>query len=83
MADSKKSKLFSKYLSRMDTIKKDKYAAELFAALEAGKNSYMRIDRLESSNFDMVWIKTIENCIYDLGEIIANPKEVLALSLLN
>ena len=76
MADSKKSKLFSKYLSRMDTIKKDKYAAELFAALEAGKNSYMRIDRLESSNFDMVWIKTIENCIYDLGEIIANPKEV-------
>ena len=60
----------------MDTIKKDKYAAELFAALEAGKNSYMRIDRLESSNFDMVWIKEIENCIYELGEIVANPKEV-------
>ena len=76
MADSRKSKLFNKYLSRMDTIKKDKYAAELFAALEAGKNSYMRIDRLESSNFDMVWIKTIENCIYELGEIVANPKEV-------
>ena len=76
MADSKKAKLFKTYLSRMNTIKKDKFAAELFAALGAGKNSYMRIDRLESSNFDMAWIKAIENCIYDLGEIVANPKEV-------
>ena len=76
MADSKKSRLFNKYLSRMSTIKKDKYAAELFAALESGKNSYMRIDRLESSSFDMTWIKAIENCIYDIGEIVANPKEV-------
>ena len=76
MAESRKSKLFKTYLSRMDTLKKDKYAAELFAALSAGKNSYMRIDRLESSNFDMVWIKAIEDCIYDIGEIVANPKEV-------
>ena len=76
MADSRKSKIFKTYLSRMNTIKKDKYAAELFAALETGKNSYMRIDRLESSNFDMVWINRIEDCIYELGEIIANPKEV-------
>ena len=60
----------------MNTIKKDKFAADLFAAFEAGKNSYMRIDRLESSNFDMTWIKAIEDCIYELGEIVANPKEV-------
>lgn len=76
MADSKKSKLFHKYLSRMNTLKKEAYAAELFAGLEAGKNSYMRIDRLESSNFDMAWIKAIEDCIYDIGEIVANPKQV-------
>ena len=76
MADSKKSKLFNTYLSRMNTLKKDGYAAELFAGIESGKNSYMRIDRLESSNFDMTWINRIEDCIYELGEIIANPKEV-------
>ena len=76
MADSKKSKLFNKYLSRMATIKKEAYAAELFAGLEAGKNSYMRIDRLESSNFDMTWIKAIEDCIYEIGDIVANPKQV-------
>ena len=76
MADSKKSKLFKKYLLRMDTIKKDKYASGLFDALSAGKNSYMRIDRLESSNFDMEWINRIEDCIYELGEIVSNPKQV-------
>ena len=76
MADSRKGKLFSKYLARMDTIKKDSYAAGLFDELSKGKNSYMRIDRLESSSFDMTWIKEIEDCIYDLGEIIANPKQV-------
>lgn len=76
MADSRKSKLFNKYLSRMATIKKEAYAAELFAGLEAGKNSYMRIDRLESSNFDMTWIKAIEDCIYEIGDIVANPKQV-------
>ena len=76
MADSKKSKLFKKYLLRMDTIKKDKYASGLFDALSKGKNSYMRIDRLESSNFDMVWINRIEDCIYEIGDIISNPREV-------
>ena len=76
MAESRKSKLFEKYLHRMNTIKKDKYASELFSALSAGKNSYMRLDRLESSNFDMVWINRIEDCIYEIGDIIANPREV-------
>ena len=76
MADSRKSKLFDKYLSRMNTIKKDGYASSLFTSLSNGKNSYMRIDRLESSSFDMSWIKAIEDCIYDLGEIVANPREV-------
>lgn len=76
MADSKKKKIFDKFLARMKTIKQDKYASNLFAALSQGKNSYMRIDRLESSAFDLTWIKAIEDCIYDLGDIVANPKQV-------
>ena len=60
----------------MNVIKSEKYASSLFNDIASGKNSYMRIDRLESSNFDMVWINEIENCLYDLGDIIANPREV-------
>ena len=77
MAGNKKNAaLFKKYLGKMDSLKKEKKASEIFASLSAGKNSYMRIDRLENSNFDFSWIKEIEDCIYDLGEIIANPREV-------
>ena len=76
MAESRKSKLFNKYLTRMDTIKKDTYASSLFSSLSHGKNSYMRIDRLESSSFDMSWINAIEDCIFDLGDIVANPRQV-------
>ncbi len=76
MADNRKNAaLFKKYLGKMDSIKKEKRASEIFASLSSGKNSYMRIDRLENSNFDFSWIKEIEDCIYDLGEIIANPRE--------
>ena len=60
----------------MDTIKKDTYASSLFSSLSHGKNSYMRIDRLESSSFDMSWINAIEDCIYDLGDIVTNPRQV-------
>ena len=49
---------------------------EILAALRNGKNTYMRMDRLESSSFDSSWIEVIEDVIFDLGEIIANPRQV-------
>ena len=49
---------------------------EILAALRNGKNTYMRIDRLGSSSFDSSWIEVIEDVIFDLGEIIANPRQV-------
>ena len=76
MAKSKNARLFDKYLTKMNILKREKAFSEISSALKSGKNTYMRLDRLESSNFDMVWIKRIEDCIYDLGEIIANPREV-------
>ena len=76
MSKSKNSHLFSKFLTKMNILKREKAFSEISDALQQGKNSYMRLDLLESSNFDMVWIKKIEDCIYDLGEIIANPREV-------
>ena len=76
MPKNKNRSLFNKFLKKMSALKKEKSFSDISSALKSGKNTYMRIDRLESSNFDMVWIKRIEDCIYDLGEIIANPKEV-------
>ena len=68
--------LFKKLVSKINALKREKVVSDISRALKRGKNTYMRLDRLESSNFDMVWIKRIEDCIYDLGEIIANPREV-------
>ena len=48
---------------------------EIFGSLVNGKNSYLRLDRLESSMFDVAWIEKIEEVIFDLGEIIANPRQ--------
>ena len=64
----------------MNTIKKDPYASSLFSSLSTGKNSYMRIDRLESSSFDMSWINAIEDCIHDLGDIVTNPRQVTKIT---
>ena len=69
-------KLFDKYLMKMSPIKKEKQASELYDELKAGKNSYMRVDRLAVSSFDISWIKNIEDCLFDLGDIIKNPREV-------
>ena len=76
MQKSKNRSLFNKLLKKIRSLKKEKGFSEISSALKSGKNTYMRLDRLESSNFDMVWIKRIEDCIYDLGEIVSNPREV-------
>ena len=72
---SKNKKLFSSLLSKMTPFVKTKEASEILTSLSSGKNAYMRVDRLESSSFDMSWIKNIEDCIFDLGDIISNPRE--------
>ena len=63
-----------RYHSNMKNVIKGSRESDIFAALASGKNSYLRLDRLESSSFDKHWIEMIENVIFDLGDIIANPK---------
>ena len=62
------------YQSRMKALLKGKHEQEIFDSLKNGKNSYLRLDRLASSSFDKSWIDTIEDVIFDLGFIIANPR---------
>ena len=62
------------YHSHMKSLVKGEHERDIFESLSAGKNSYLRLDRLESSSFDKSWIEVIEGVIFDLGEIIANPR---------
>ena len=63
------------YHTRIKNMLKGSTEREIFESLAAGKNTYLRLDRLQSSSFDVSWIEEIENVIFDLGEIIANPRQ--------
>ena len=63
-----------RYHADMRKIIKGDRESEIFVSLAHGKNSYLRLDRIESSSFDRRWIDMIEDVIFDLGDIIANPR---------
>ena len=63
-----------RYHSALKNITKGAYEKEILDSLTNGKNTYMRVDRQESSSFDNSWIETIEGVIFDLGEIVQNPR---------
>ena len=63
------------YQSSLKALIKGQHEKEIFDSLSAGKNSYLRLDRLASSSFDKSWIEIIEGVIFDLGDIIANPRQ--------
>ena len=67
--------IYRRYHSNMKAMAKGLREREIFGSLVNGKNSYLRLDRLESSMFDRTWIDKIEGVIFDLGEIIANPRQ--------
>lgn len=60
----------------MNSLNRINVSRDLFNAFLNGKNSYLRLTRSESSHFDPSWIKVIEDCLYDLGEIVNNPRQV-------
>ena len=63
-----------RYHTSMKAVTKGAYEQEILDALSNGKNTYMRVDRTESSSFDNTWIDIIEGVIFDLGEIVQNPR---------
>lgn len=69
-------KLFDKYLNKMNSLNKDNNIEAIYHSLLNGRNSYLRLTKKGSSSFDPTWIDVIEDCIYDLGEIVNNPREV-------
>ena len=65
-----------RYHSSMKSMTKGLREKEILESLSNGKNAYLRLDRVESSAFDKTWIEVIEDVIFDLGEIISNPRQV-------
>ncbi len=54
--------------------KKNKEAKEIYSGIENGSNSFLRVKRTENTNFDLTWIRIIEDTIPALDEIIKNPR---------
>jgi len=90
MADTKKSKStktteISKYSKMQDAFVKHNKAMfgkgvlkDVYASISHGDNSYLRINRVETSAFDKSWIERIEDCIPELEEIVTNPRRVIS-----
>lgn len=76
MADSRDENLFKKYVERMKHLTGSGDEEQILDELSSGKNTYMKMSRLETSSYDPAWIDKIEGVIFDLGDIIANPREV-------
>ena len=67
--------LFNQYVEKMESIDDD-YFHNLNRDLFKGHNSYLRMRMKGSSFFNDEWISKIEDCIYELGQIVNNPLEV-------
>lgn len=68
------AQVYRAYHDRMKVLLKGYTEKEIFDALSNGKNTYLRLDRMQSSSFDNSWIDVIEGCIFDLGDIVNNPR---------
>ena len=79
MAEKKKlgkyESIYQKYMAKMSSLFSSHACADVYEQIKAGKSKYLKYERVESSSFDMEWIKEIEDAIFDLGEIIKNPKK--------
>ena len=70
-----KKSLYSRYVDKMESIK-DPYFKNVNEDLFNGQNSYLRLRMKGSSFFNDEWVKAIEDCVYELGQIVNNPLEV-------
>jgi len=75
---SKYQKLQRKFVNRTKSIFDEKNGRDIFDTISRGKNSYLRMDRYESSFMDLSWIKEVEDCIPELEQIVNNPRRVIA-----
>ena len=67
--------LFALYQEKIGSITEPRYF-HMSDDLFKGQNSYLRMKYKGSSFFNPIWIKKIEDCLYELDQITNNPREV-------
>ncbi len=73
----KSNQLFEEYVSKMHSFT-DEGFTNINNGLFHGRNSILRYTRKGSSNFNPAWIDKIEDCLFDLGDIVTNPRDITA-----
>ncbi|MBP5693856.1 MAG: hypothetical protein J6X03_00125, partial [Bacilli bacterium] len=74
---SKYQKLAKHYDKKMKSfVSSSKSASEIYDAFSHGETRIIKSQRIESANYNPEWLKAIEDCMTDLGDIIKNPRKV-------
>lgn len=67
--------LFKQYLEKYDSLKDQRFSL-LNKDIHNGEFNYLRMKFKGSSIFNPEWINRIEDCMYELDQIVNNPREV-------
>jgi len=73
---NKYQKLQEKVSKRISPFFDAASTKEIYDQMLSGDNSYIKYSRIENAAYDESWLNEIENCIYDLGLIVKNPRSV-------
>ena len=67
--------LFEQNIDALSKLNDNPNVDTIYRSLLYGKNSYLRLTRRGSSSIDPHWVEKIEDCLYDLDQIVNKPKE--------
>ena len=74
---SRTQKIHKKFITCTQPFFEDLKNREVYDAVKAGKNTILRVDRTETSDLDLTWVKRIEDCIPQLTTIVTNPRKII------
>ncbi|MCF0108322.1 MAG: DUF2357 domain-containing protein, partial [Bacilli bacterium] len=76
---SRTQKIHKKFLTCTQPFFEDAKNREVYEPVRKGKNTYLRVDRTQTTDLDLSWVKRIEDCVPQLGQITTNPKKVMQI----
>ena len=76
---SRTQKIHKKFLTCTQPFFEDAKNREVYEPVRKGKNTYLRVDRTQTTDLDLSWVKRIEDCVPQLGKITTNPKKVMQI----
>jgi len=71
------NKLQDRLTKRVSPLFHTEKAVNIFNQLSAGRNRYLKLDRIENTIYDPRWVDEIESCISSIDSIIKNPRKII------